>query len=166
MARAKHTDPAEAVGSFASGEFSGAAYERYTTTVSCVMTRFYLRSPLWLLPFYLAFRHVKKQAADIPGLVRMTFLVENWRTCYTVSIWENESAIVDFSTRVTNHIHVANWSFGKTFRHDKHRPEIWSVQWRLFAVSHNLNWDGVDLRAIIASQLARDPQEIAPGMFS
>lgn len=144
--------------------FSSAVYERVGGTVSCVLTRFYLRSALWLPFFFLAFRRVRRQAREtVPGLIEAIFLVEGPRTCYTLSLWTDDRAIVDFGTRVTTHISAARWAFGPTFCKKLCRPEIWSVQWRLWAVSHNLNWKGVDLRAVLARQLGKDPQEIARG---
>ena len=53
--------------------------------------------------------------------------------------------------------------FEKVFRKDLRRPEIWSVQWRLWAVSHNLNWEGIDLRKLLAHQLGKPIEEIARG---
>jgi hypothetical protein len=140
---------------------SGAAYKRVGGTVSCVLTRFRLPS-FWSLPrFFFAFRRVRKQAlATTPGLITAVFLVEAPRICYTLSLWTDDSAIVDFSTRVTSHIPVANWALLHVCRKDLRRPELWSVQWRLWAVSHNLNWDGVDLRGILARQSGKPSDEI------
>src|SRR2546426_11938236 len=105
------------------------------------------------------FRRVRRQAmATTPGLIKAVFLVEGPRTCYTLSLWTDDNAIVDFGTRVTSHIGSANWAIVHVFRNDLHRPEIWSVQWRLWAISHNLNWEGVDLREVLAKQIGK-PQD-------
>ena len=140
---------------------SGAAYQRVGGTVSCVLTRFRLPTP-WLLPsFFLRFRRVRKEAlATTPGLIRAVFLVESLRTCYTLSLWTDDNAIVDFGGRVSSHVQAANWAIVRVIRKDLRRPEIWSVQWRLWAVSHNLNWDGVDLRRVLAGQLGTPAEEI------
>jgi len=138
---------------------SGAAYERVGGTVTSVLTRFQAPS-FWSLPFfYLAFRQVRRQAlATTPGLVKTVFLLENLRTYWILSLWTDNKAIVEFGGRVSSHVRHANWALLHVFREDLQRPELWSVQWRLWAVSHNLNWEGVDLRGIIARQ-SRNPSD-------
>jgi hypothetical protein len=132
---------------------SGAGYQRVEGTVSCVLTRFQLPSIWSLARFFMAFRRVRKQALSrIPGLIKAVFLVEGPHTCYTLSLWADDNSIVDFGTHVTSHISVANWGLTHVFRKDLQRPEIWSVHWRLWAISHNLNWEGVDLRQVLAKQ--------------
>src|SRR5574340_1508409 len=136
--------------------FTGAAFARVDTTLSLVLTRFRLRSFWWLLPFYMAFRRVRRGARDIEGLLKAVFLVENLRTCYTLSLWRDDCAIVDFSSRVHAHINAANSAFGPVFRRDLKRPELWSAQFRLWGIScHNLNWEGLDLQELLAEQWAR-----------
>jgi hypothetical protein len=133
---------------------SGAAFARVDTTVSCVLTRFRLRSPWSLIPFYFAFRHVRHDAAKIAGLLQALFLVEDLRTCYTLSIWKDDWAIVEFG-KLGSHVRAARSAFSSTWRTDLRRPEIWSSQFRLWAVScHNLNWDGLDMGAHPAHQEA------------
>ncbi len=140
---------------------TGAAYERVDCRVACVFTRFRLRH-WWSLPFfYLAFRRVRRHSQSVRGLLRASFLVEGPRTCCTLSLWRDDRAIIDFGTRVKAHIDAANWAFGPTYRRDLKRPEIFSVQWRLWGVSHNLNWGSLDLRAVLAEQLGRPAAEIA-----
>jgi hypothetical protein len=135
--------------------YSGAAFARMDTTISCLLTRFQLRSVWSLIPFYLAFRRVRRSAKDVSGLLKAVFLIENLRTCYTMSFWKNDCAIVDFS-RVNAHIKAANSAFGPTYRKDLKRPEIWSAQFRLWAVScHNLNWEGLDLQTLLGDQWGR-----------
>jgi hypothetical protein len=131
---------------------TGAAFARVDTKVSCVLTRFRLRSAWSLLPFYLAFRRVRRESRKVAGLLQALFLIEDWRTCYTLSLWTNECAIVDFG-RVESHITAANSAFGPTYRRDLERSEIWSAQFRLWAVSsHNLGWEGFDLQSILGDQ--------------
>ena len=135
--------------------FSGASFARVDTTLSCVLTRFQLRSYWSLISFYLAFRRVRRAAQDVGGLLKAVFLIEDLRTCYTLSLWKDDWAIVDFG-RVRAHVNAANSAFGPTYRQDLKRAEIWSAQFRLWAVScHNLNWEGLDLQTILADQWGR-----------
>lgn len=142
---------------------SGAGFERVDATVSCVLTRFRLRSAWWLPPFYFAFRRIRKEARQLGGLIRASFLIENLRTCYSLSLWTDDGAIVEFGTRVRSHVGAANRAFGRTYRRDLRRAEICSTQWRLWAVSHNLNWDDLDLRAVLAAQTGQPAEQIATG---
>jgi hypothetical protein len=122
------------------------------TTVSCVMTRFQLRSVRSLIPFYLHFRKVRRASMKVDGLLKALFLIENLHTCYTMSLWKNDCAIVEFGG-VYPHVAAANSAFGPTWRNDLKRAEIWSAQFRLWAVSaHNLNWEGLDLQTVLADQ--------------
>lgn len=135
-----------------SAPVTGAHYERVDSRVACVLTRFRLRH-WWSLPFfYLAFRRVRRHSGQVDGLLRASFLIENARTCCTLSIWRDDRAIIDFSTHVRAHVDAANWAFGATFRRDLQRPEIWSVQWRLWGISNNLNWGRFDLRRVLDEQ--------------
>lgn len=135
--------------------YTGAAFARMDSTVACVMTRFRLRSTWSLIPFYLAFRRVRRSARDVDGLLQAVFLIEDLRTCYTISLWKDDCSIVDFSS-IRAHISAANSAFGPTYRKDLNRAEIWSAQFRLWAVScHNLNWEGLDLQTELAEQWGR-----------
>ncbi len=139
---------------------SGAGFARMDTTVSCVLTRFRLKSPLALIPFYLAFRKVRRAARNIAGLMEAVFLFEDLRTCYTLSLWKDDWSIVEFGD-VRAHIDAANSAFGATYRKDLKRVEIWSAQFRLWAVScHNLNWEGLDLKGVLGYQ-SRRREEVA-----
>ena len=130
--------------------FSGAGFERVESTVTCVLTRFHVRSVWDLLRFYRTFCRVRRDARGIKGLLHAGFLVEGPRTCYSFSLWSDEGAILEFGTFVQSHVHAARHAFRSTFRKDLQRPEIWSTQWQLSAASNNLNWEGVDLRPLIA----------------
>jgi hypothetical protein len=127
-------------------ESDATGYEQVITNISCLLTRFQLRSPWSLVHFYRSFRQVRREARGIPGLLKTVFLIENARTCYTLSIWKNPEAIYDFNVKVDSHIRAANTSF----RHLQLTPsgvQLWSAQFRLSAVSpHNLRWDSFDLR--------------------
>src|SRR2546425_8298150 len=58
------------------------------TDVFCVLTRFGLRSPHHLVPTLRDYRRVAHdaRAAELPGLLRHAFLVENPRSCFSLSI--------------------------------------------------------------------------------
>jgi hypothetical protein len=133
---------------------SGASFSRVTSDHSCIITRFQLNSPIHLARFYLAFRRIRRDAERISGFLRSAFLVENIHTCYTLSFWENERAILEFSS-VHSHIRAANSSFRATYRRDLNRHEIWSAQFRLWAISaHNRNWDGLKFSLAESSETA------------
>jgi hypothetical protein len=134
---------------------TGAGFARVDTTVSCVMTRFQLRSVWSLIPFYLAFRRVRRSSRSVSGLLKAVFLIEDLHTCYTMSLWQNDCAIVEFGS-IQAHVAAANSAFAPTWRKDLRRAEIWSAQFRLWAVSaHNLAWEGLDLQTVLADQWAR-----------
>ena len=124
---------------------SGAGFTRLSSETSCIITRFQLRSPVFLIPFYLAFKRVQRASRETQGLIVSVFLVENTRTCYTLSLWRNDLDIVNFG-KIREHVRAANSAFGPTYRKELQRHEIWSAQFRLWATSaHNHNWDGVNL---------------------
>lgn len=134
---------------------TGAAFARVNTSISCVLTRFHLRSSWSLIPFYLAFRRVRKEARAVAGLLQAVFLIENRRTCYTMSFWKDDDAIVNFGS-VRSHIQAANHVFTSGACNGQRGPEIWSAQFRMWAVScHNLNWEGLDLKTHLADQWER-----------
>ena len=119
--------------------------------ILCVITRFGLRSVRYLLPTYLDYRRVIRNAevSKTPGLLRSAFLIENPTTCYSLSIWTSWDAIPHFGTNVPYHVDAARRSFGRLSFKKDHGPEIWSTKWRLVAVSNNLNWGDFDLRGLI-----------------
>jgi hypothetical protein len=134
---------------------SGASFARVDTTISCVLTRFRLNSMWSLIPFYLRFLRVRRSARNLGGLLSTVFLVEGLRTCYTLSLWRDDWAIVEFGALRT-HVAAARSAFAPTHRKDLKRSEIWSAQFRLWAIScHNLNWDGLDLQTLLAKQWSR-----------
>jgi hypothetical protein len=146
--------------------FTGASFARVNTNISCVLTRFELRSRWSLIPFYHAFRRVRRASKKVEGLIKAVFLVENLRTCYTLSLWENDWAMVSFGN-VYEHVRAANSAFGPTYRHDLQRAEIWSAQFRLWAVScHNLNWQGVDLRSVLGGEWDKREQVAHATLFT
>jgi hypothetical protein len=124
-------------------------YETVGSPVSCILTRFGLRSGFWLPFFFLVFRRVHKEArAKVPGLIRAVFLVESPTVCYTLSIWSDDTSIVTFGTHVASHVHAANWSFGRLIRMASGEVELFSAQFGLRATSNNMNWEG-DLRSVV-----------------
>jgi hypothetical protein len=132
-----------------SKRYSAASYALTDSTVSCILTRFRVRSFWSMIPFYFAFKRVRKDASNLSGFLEAIFLVENLRTCYTLSLWKNGAAIAEFGS-IKSHIDAANHAFYPVYRKDLNRPEIWSAQFRLWAVScHNLNWEGLNVGDIL-----------------
>jgi hypothetical protein len=121
--------------------------------VTCVITRFGLRSPLSFLLTYIDYRRTIKQAAQTPGLLRSAFLVENLTTCYSLSIWSCPDAIPLFGTNVPYHVTAARSVFGRLLTSKHGSPELWSTKWRLTVVSNNLQWEDFDLRSLILSMV-------------
>jgi hypothetical protein len=115
--------------------------------VLCVVTRFGVRSPLDILRIFVHYRRVRR-AARHTGLLQSAFLIENVRTCYTLSIWRDLDAIGFFGTRVTEHVDAGNSVFA-WLRRTSRGPEVWSTTWRLSAASDNLNWGSFDLRRVL-----------------
>ena len=128
---------------------SSAGFTPVDSGVTCVMTRFQLRSARDLVRFYFLYRRVRRDAHRRSGLLHAGFLIEGLRTFYSFTLWEDDSAVVEFGTNVYSHVRIASRGLGATFRKDLGRPEIWSTQWRLDATSDNLNWEGVELRSLV-----------------
>ena len=140
----------------------GTGYERVESDVTCVMTRFEVRSTWALLRFYWLFRQVRAGSRGIPGLLASLFLIENRRTCYTLSLWRDDAAILQFNNHVVAHVHAANSCFRHLAKVDQ-RPRLWSAQFKLFAVSStNLQWQGVDVMAA-AQHAAAQAMQAAGG---
>ena len=129
--------------------------------IVCVLTRFGLRHPFFLLLTYLDYRRTLKQARQTPGLLRAAFLIENLTTCYSLSIWSRWDDIPYFGTHVPYHVDVARRVFGRVSMSNRGGPEIWSTKWQLTSISNNLNWDDFDLRSIIARMYVEKEQEYA-----
>lgn len=124
--------------------------------IVCVLTRFGLRSPFYLLPTYLDYRRTMKQAARTPGLLRSAFLIENLTVCYSLSLWSRWSDIPAFGTQVAYHVTAARRVFGKLLMSKCGGPELWSTKWKLTSVSNNLNWEDFDLRGLILNMMSAD----------
>jgi hypothetical protein len=129
---------------------SSAGHERVDSKVTCVITRFQLRSVRDLIRLHRLYRRVRREARQrCSGLLHAAFLVEGPRTFYSFTLWRDDAAIVEFGTVVDSHIQIARHGLGATFRPELERPEVWSTQWRLHAISENLNWEGVDVRPLV-----------------
>jgi hypothetical protein len=124
----------------------GTGYTSVDSAVSCVITRFAVRSPWSLLRFYLMYRAVRREAKTIPGVLTTAFLIEGPHTCYTLSLFKDAEAIGEFNSTVRAHIAAANGSF-RHLQLASGRPHLWSAQFQLAGVSpFNLRWgaSGVD----------------------
>jgi hypothetical protein len=127
-------------------------HQRVEAPILCVLTRFGLRNARELLPTYLDYRRILIDArrAGVPGLLKAAFLVENARTCYSLSLWANPGAIGGFGSDVAAHVDAANRIFGRLACDEERGTQLWSTKWRLVSASNNLNWGDFDLRAAIA----------------
>lgn len=117
--------------------------------IVCVLTRFGFRSPADLGFTYRDYRKVAAEAAHAKGLLRSCFLVEDARTAYSVSIWRDASAIAWFGSDVPAHVPAGNRVLSRLRYRRGRGPELFSTRWQLVGVSHNLNWDDLDLRGEI-----------------
>lgn len=110
------------------------------TQITCVMTRFEVRSLGGLLRLHRSFRRVRANSKDLPGLITCVFLLENLHTCYTVSFWQDEAAIIRFNNRSLEHIKAGNRCF-RYLRRSNGSASLWSAQFRLSSLSGcNTNW--------------------------
>ena len=121
--------------------------------IVCALTRFRFRDPWGLLVAYIWHRRLRRQARSLPGHLRSAFLIEDFWTGYSLSLWRRASDIGEFNVMVPEHVDVARRAFGWV-RVNGGRPEVWSTKWRLTQVSNNLCWPGLDLRAVIRSESA------------
>jgi len=126
------------------GRAAGTSYSKVDTNISCVLTRFRVTSFWALLRCYQYSRRVRKASQDVPGLIATAFLIENFHTWYSLSLWESEAAILNFNSNVHPHIRAASSVFGYLAKTRK-GPELWSAQFDLAAVSNNLRWSGAKL---------------------
>jgi hypothetical protein len=127
----------------------GAGYESVDSKVTCVITRFQLRSVWDLVRLHRLYCRVRRDARQrCSGLLHAGFLIEGLRTFYSFTLWADDAAILEFGTVVESHIRAAPLGLSATFRPEVERPEIWSTQWKLAALSENLSWEGVDVRSL------------------
>ena len=134
----------------------GTAYAAVEhSQVSCIITRFRLRHVWSIIPVFWGYRRIHRAAVHVDGLIASMFLFENSRTCYTVSLWRDDTAVLRFNSIVQSHAQIANSLFRHFYSPKHRRCELWSAQFRLSAVGANLNWTGVDLGIKQASLLDR-----------
>jgi hypothetical protein len=137
----------------ADAPITGAGLARVDSAVTCVITRFHVRSVWDLVRLHLLYRRVRREARErCSGLLHAGFLVEGPRTFYSFTIWADEGAILEFGTVVESHVRAAGRGLHATFRPHLGRPEVWSTQWNLAAVSENLNWEEVDVRPLVVKR--------------
>jgi hypothetical protein len=144
------------------GAMSSASFERVGGTVTCVVTRFTLRSAIYAPMAYWLNRRVRRQAATVKGLLVAKFFREGLRTFYSISLWEDDHAIVAFNGTCRAHVGAANWVF-KVCAKLGAAPEVWSTQYQLAFASRNLAWNGLDLRAVLSAQMGIPADRIASG---
>lgn len=113
--------------------------------VTCVMTRFGLRGPRHLVPSYLEYRRVVREAREVPGLLKAAFLVDSPASWLSMSIWSEPAAIPAFGTHSMRHVHAAGEMFRRLAFDPARGPELWSTTWRLESVSENRNWGDLEL---------------------
>ena len=120
-------------------------------SVSCVLTRFGLRGRRFMPAMYREYQAVVREAraTEVPGLLHQAFLVENPTTCYSLSFWSEEPF---FSAAVPRHVDAARNVFERLALDPGRGPELWSTRWNFAAATNNLNWDGFDLRQVLAAQ--------------
>jgi hypothetical protein len=133
-------------------ECGGTGYTPVTSELTCVLTRFQLRSVWGLISGYRLFKVVDAHARSCKGLVVSKFLVESPRVFWTMSIWETERAILEFNSNVTTHVYAANKSFGLLEFSDG-KPLLWSAQFHLSRVSpSNFRWKNCEFGGIPATE--------------
>lgn len=137
-------------------DLPSADHDDVDSSVVCVLTRFALRRPWHLLQTYLAYRWLirRMESKRQAGLLKSAFLVEGLTTCYSLSIWADDSTIPRFGTAVEEHVTVAREVFGRLKIRNR-RAEIWSSKWRLAETSNNLNWNGFDLHDALGGAARR-----------
>ena len=87
---------------------------------------------------YLTYWRMRRDLRTTPGLIRHAFLIQSPLACCTFSIWESETAIMQFSHFVPNHVSAVRSS-------RRHCRGIWSAYWRLETVSkYASEWAGAE----------------------
>lgn len=116
--------------------------------VMCSITRFGLRSPRFLVPALREYRRLAGAVQDPGafGFLGSAFVVENPRTCYTISLW---SQYPSFSANVPGHVAAARRMFGWLAFDPEHGPELCSTKWRLVTTTNNVHWPGVALPELV-----------------
>jgi heme-degrading monooxygenase HmoA len=93
----------------------------------CVVTR--ITFPSWrsLPGAYRRFRRLRRAGRAIPGLVEAQVRVASGATLLIVSVWEDELALIQFTT-LESHVNAVRWTIDK-------RGEVWSGVFRLTGTS-------------------------------
>jgi hypothetical protein len=131
----------------------GTNYELVDAEITCVLTRFRLRSCLLLPLFYFRYRRIYLETESaVTGFLQGAFFLESPYSCCTFSLWRNDKALADFGNLIPSHVGIANWSIQRLLW-KQGRPDIWSSQWRLRAIGNRVSWKGVDLRTILTEEL-------------
>lgn len=117
---------------------SESSYEFVDRDVYCVLTRIRIRNPLRLLGMWRAYRKVRNEARRVRGLRQSAFLVEGPRTFVILSLWDHPSAFLDFGTHVHTHPPAVRQALHEAG--GRRGLRVWSTEWTLRAVSHNLDW--------------------------
>lgn len=127
-------------------EAEGTGYQIVATPISCTITRFRVKSILGLVRFYVLFRRVRRQSQQIDGLFTALFLIQDWRTCFSIALWRDAHAIIDFNNKVTAHVEAANFCF-RELEQTPSGPQLWSGQFRLTAISpNNIRWEDIEIQ--------------------
>lgn len=124
------------------------------SAVMCVVTRFGLRSPRYLLRSYREYRRVLQasRSAQTASLLQSSFLPESATSWLSFSIWSGPPA---FSAHVPEHVEAARASFGWLRTNAQLEPELWSTKWKLVSVTNNLSWADFDLREFLVEESLR-----------
>ncbi len=121
---------------------SKSSYELTDAPLYCVLTRVQLRH-VWSLPIMFGWQiRVNRDARHVQHLIRYSLLMENWRTFFILSIWEDDDSMLEFLTHSTSHLRAARRALKHVARSNGKTgaPVIWSTEWYLRAVSRNLSW--------------------------
>jgi hypothetical protein len=139
-----------------------SGHERVEAPLYCVLTRVRLRH-FWQLPhMWRYYFQIRRESRQISQLKRSLFLIEDFRTFLILSIWEDESGFLEFGTFVMSHLNAVRESLTKAERQSQ-KPEIWSTEWRIWAASNYLSWDGPqDWRYLLNAEMSKEKLSTAP----
>ena len=127
----------------ANESFLGTGYVGVSTQVSCVITRFEVRSFWALVAMFWHYRQIVRETRALPGLLQSRFLVDGLRSFLTLSIWKDDTAILNFNLGPA-HIRAANRVLQEIRVHQQ-KAVLWSAQFRLVGISdHNMQWPGME----------------------
>lgn len=109
--------------------------------ISCVITRFAVRTPVHVIQSYVEYRRIRRDARKVAGFIHAAFLMDGARSIVMISLWASPASIAQFGTLSESHGTAARRMFGR-LRMSAGRPAIWSTRWYLAAVSGNRLWLG------------------------